>query len=199
MHEERLAGSSSREMRDHENAPLTLRDIAKWCHQMALAVSHTHFEANAYHMGFKLSNFLMNDRKDLVLIDWEQSGASPSILAPEANGCWDVEIVRNSHASDEESDSTKPVLLYKKSHPQKTYGAGRSGLCPQFGGTSAQKLLKWQRFSVLDERGGCQQQVDDSEGEDLTMIEWHISASEVPESWKAVLSRCVEVDPNKRI
>ncbi len=81
---------------------------------MALAIYHIRFEVNTYHGNIKLSNFLVDDNDDLVLTNCQQSGASPSTLAPEAGGCWDVEMVVNLPMRDEGSGSTKAVLLHRK-------------------------------------------------------------------------------------
>ena len=50
----------------------------------------------------------MNANKDLILIDWEQSGASLYTLAPEADGTWDVKDTRGG------ADSAEPKLVYEK-------------------------------------------------------------------------------------
>jgi len=54
---------------------LLLIDKARWCLQMASAIAHTHFVAHTFHMDIKPANFVVNANRDLVLIDWEQSGA----------------------------------------------------------------------------------------------------------------------------
>ncbi len=43
-------------------------------------------------MDLKPSNILLDNEENAVLIDWEQCGASPFFMAPEADGSWDVEI-----------------------------------------------------------------------------------------------------------
>lgn len=50
-------------------ARLALRDIVRWRFQMASAVAHTHLAAHTYHMDIKPANFLLNDNRDLLLID----------------------------------------------------------------------------------------------------------------------------------
>lgn len=65
---------------------LPLVDKALWCFQMASAIAHTHFTAHTFHMDIKPANFVVNANKDLILIDWEQSGAPLYTLAPEADG-----------------------------------------------------------------------------------------------------------------
>jgi aminoglycoside phosphotransferase (APT) family kinase protein len=63
---------------------------AKWCHQMSLAIAHTDRVMHTFHMDIKPGNFIVDDEESLRLIDWEQSGAPATALAPEADGTWDV-------------------------------------------------------------------------------------------------------------
>ena len=70
---------------------LPLIDKAKWCFQMASAIAHTHFAAHTFHMDIKPANIVVDANRDLILIDWEQSGAWQYSLAPEVDGFWDVE------------------------------------------------------------------------------------------------------------
>lgn len=57
---------------------------------MASTISHTHLEGHTYHMDIKPSNMLLDSNENLILIDWEQSGAPKCTVAPEADGSWDV-------------------------------------------------------------------------------------------------------------
>ncbi len=87
---------------------ISLQKKAKWCHQMSLAIAHTHRVMRNFHMDIKPGNFLVSDEDGLVLIDWEQSGAPASTLAPEADGTWDV--------TEQETDGGKRAtkLVYTK-------------------------------------------------------------------------------------
>ena len=187
---------------------LPLKDKAKWCYQMASALSHTLFKACAYHMDFKPSNLLLNDDMDLILIDWEQCGASPSFLAPEANGLWDVEEVYTSYTQTEEPARIRSILLYK-----------------EYQGPSRQNLWTWPKWNVFPIwRKSCpraleaaevfslgrsmwvllQQVPEDcgtSDGSNTTLapVIWDDETSDIPQKWKDIVSRCVELDPNKRI
>lgn len=95
---------------------VALAEKAIWCFQMASAISHTHFITQTYHMDIKPANFLVNDNKDLILIDWEQSGAPFYTLAPEAGGSWEVEELRDESSTDEGANSMATKLVYKKYH-----------------------------------------------------------------------------------
>ena len=70
-------------------ARLPLSDKAAWCFQMTSAIAHTHYTAHTFHMDIKPANFLVDDNRNLILIDWEQSAAPLYTLAPEADGSWD--------------------------------------------------------------------------------------------------------------
>lgn len=65
-------------------------------------------------MDIKPANFVLNSRKDLVLIDWEQSGAALYTLAPEADGFWDVKEARTGSSYRGGADSAGPKLVYEK-------------------------------------------------------------------------------------
>lgn len=62
---------------------------------MAAAIAHTHLVAHTYHMDIKPGNFLLDEDSNLVLIDWEQSGAPVTTAAPEVDGTWDVKEIRS--------------------------------------------------------------------------------------------------------
>jgi thiamine kinase-like enzyme len=53
---------------------LAPKDKAR-CRQIASPIYHPHFVAHTYYMDIKLVNLLLDDHLNLILIDWEQSGA----------------------------------------------------------------------------------------------------------------------------
>ena len=81
---------------------------------MASAIAHAHFTAYTFYIDIKPANFVLNSRKDLILIDWEQSGAVLYTLAPEADGSWDVKEARTSSLYRGGVDSAGPKLVYEK-------------------------------------------------------------------------------------
>ena len=104
---------------------------------MALAIYHTRFEVNTYDRNIKLSNFLVDDNDDLVLTNCQQSRESPSTLVPEADGCWDVELVVNLPTRDEEGLALRKQCCSTENaqgYLARICGAGRSGMSAQFGG-----------------------------------------------------------------
>lgn len=95
-------------------ARLPLIKKAAWCFQMASAIAHTQFTAHTFHMDIKPANFILNSREDLILIDWEQSGAALYTLAPEADGSWNVKEARAGSSYRRSEDSAEPKLVYEK-------------------------------------------------------------------------------------
>lgn len=114
------------------NTRLPLGDKARWCYQMASALSHAHLTAGTFHMDLKPSNFLLNDQRDLVLTDWEQCGASPSFPAPEADGSWDAEEVPQPQPASSASKETKPSLAYSR-----------------YQGPTRENLWSWPKWNVF--------------------------------------------------
>ncbi|KAL2043017.1 hypothetical protein N7G274_004075 [Stereocaulon virgatum] len=77
----------------------SLHTLAKWCSQLASAVKHSHSEAGTYHIDIKPSNILLDDNEDLIVIDWEQDGATIYVCAPEVNDTMHVREVKDSSGS----------------------------------------------------------------------------------------------------
>jgi hypothetical protein len=154
-------GSLDQKIDESERADirLSLQDKARWCRQRASAIHHAHLVAHTYDMDVKLGNFLLDDQYDLILIDWEQSGAPPSTLASEANGEWDVkEIVESAVAEDAEGSGPPQIkLVYTKYevHTEKICGAGLNGTSFLSGEVNVQELWRPQRSSVSVEPFGC--------------------------------------------
>ena len=95
-------------------AHLSLINKAAWCFQMTSAIAHAHFTAHTFHMNIKSVNFVLNSRKDLILIDWKQSEAALYILALEVDEFWDVKEARIDSSYRESADSAEPKLMYEK-------------------------------------------------------------------------------------
>lgn len=95
-------------------ARLSLINKAAWCFQMTSTIAHAHFTTHIFHMNIKSVNFVLNSRKDLILIDWEQSEAALYILALEVDGFWDVKETRIDSSYRESADSAESKLMYEK-------------------------------------------------------------------------------------
>ncbi|KAI9893009.1 MAG: hypothetical protein M1814_000893 [Vezdaea aestivalis] len=188
---------------------LPLELIAKWFAEMAAAVKHTHLVAHTYHMDVKPGNFLVDDNDDLVLIDWMQGDCTARILAPEADGTWDVEEIT---APKESQDRT--ILKYTKyegparSNQDPALDWGRTWnkwkvfpiwekecplaleLAEVFSlGRTMWMLLRWPEDAVLE-----------SVKHPLELItNWEQDGKDgIPENWKEFVDQCMALDPNER-
>jgi hypothetical protein len=178
---------------------LPLVDKAVWCFQMASAIAHTHFTAHTFHMDIKPANFVVNANKDLILIDWEQSGAPLYTLAPEADGTWDVKYTRDG------TDSAEPKLVYEKyrgSHRENlAWGRPKWNVFPSWRDSFPRALEAAEVFSLGRSMWMLLEQVAQSEVEDLdeVIVFWSEAAQDIPDDWRGVVCRCLDPDPNKRI
>ncbi|KAF2207776.1 hypothetical protein CERZMDRAFT_102041 [Cercospora zeae-maydis SCOH1-5] len=81
---------------------------AKWCLQLCEAMTHVHTAAHNWHQVLKPPNVLLDSEQNIIVVDWEQCGATPFVLAPEAAGTLDV------RKSSEEISSGRPRLIHSK-------------------------------------------------------------------------------------
>ena len=177
-------------------ARLPLIDKAAWCFQMVSAIAHTQFTSHTFHMDIKPANFVLNSRKDLILIDWEQSGAALYTLAPEADGSWDVKEARTG---------PEPKLVYEKycgpDRENLAWGRPKWNVFPHWRDFYPQALEAAEVFSLGRTMWMLLEQVTQSEVEELdkVVVSWSDIAKDIPEDWKSVVSRCLHPDPNERI
>ena len=173
---------------------LELGEKVRWCYQMVDAIAHTHFESVTYHQDIKPSNFLINDNRDLILIGWEQSGATRCTIAPEANGSYDVEVQAGS-------PNAKPLYkIYdgpaRVNHPSSW---PHWNVFPIWSVTCPEALEAAEVFSLGRTMWMLLEEVDEgSLAADVGITYWQ-KAYDVPEEYKAVIDHCLESDPNKRI
>lgn len=178
---------------------LNLRDKARWCLQMSSAIAHTHHTAHTYHMDIKLANILLDDQGNTILIDWEQSGAPLYTLAPEANGEWDVVEVRGVR--------TPSRLVYTQYQGPVRVNLPRGrpiwNVFPDWSRSWPKACEAAEVFSLGRAMWMLLQEVpqEDVEGRDPKgiVVDWSEDAADIPDHWKAVVMRCLERDPNKRI
>ena len=172
---------------------------AKWCFQLASAITHTHHVAHTYHMDIKSTNILLNDDLDILLIDWEQSGAPYCTVAPEADGSWDVEKADTASGLGSES------LVYKKYDGparRNTPFISRPGwnVFPIWRAHFPRALEAAEVYSVGRTMWMLLQQVEQGDNDDPAVaMYWDDKAYDIPEEWKGIVGRCLEIDPQKRI
>lgn len=160
-------------------------------------------------MDIKPGNFLIDDDDNLLLIDWEQSDAPATTLAPEADGTWDVQEIsyadRSSTGSmlkytkyegpersnmDEDSDwgHTWNVWnvfpIWKLKYPRALQLAEVFSL-----GRSMWMLLRQPNDMEFDGVGHPTDLVTNWAGGDT---------DDIPAAWKEMVDRCMAIDPNQR-
>ena len=172
---------------------------------MASAVAHTHYTAHTFHMDIKSANFLLDADQNLILIDWEQSGAAPYTLAPEADGAWDVTEMATGASTEETRNSATPRLVYEKySGPYRenlAWGQPKWLVFPSWKDTCPWVLDAAEVFSLGRTMWILLNRVAQSELEDSdeVIISWNDAAEDVPNEWKDIVGRCLDPDPNARI
>ncbi|PTB35247.1 hypothetical protein M441DRAFT_62965 [Trichoderma asperellum CBS 433.97] len=182
---------------------LSLVAKAKWAFQISSAMAIVHSSGQC-HMDLKPSNMLLNNDDDVVVIDWEQCGASPFFLAPEGNGLWDVEIVANSETG--EVQGAEPTMAYRKFTGPLPDGCGtwpRRNIFPLWQRECPRALEAAEVYSVGRSLWAIFEQSDDvwvyeSGHSEAKAVLWTHGSDSVPEAWKDFASRCMGLDPNKR-
>ena len=177
---------------------ITLQDKALWCLQLSSALAHTHHTGHAYHMDVKPANVLIDDQRNAVLIDWEQSGAPQCTIAPEAVGDWDVEELYQRGTSE---------LVYRRYRgPPRVNnfnGWPSWNVFPEWSRRWPRACEAAEVFSLGRTMWMLLQQVPQGDVQYLDrqsiIVGWSDEANDIPDIWKAVVMGCLERDPNKRI
>ncbi|KAL7797922.1 kinase-like domain-containing protein [Trichoderma afarasin] len=182
---------------------IPLKQRAKWCHQMCLAITHTHRIAHTYHMDIKPGNFVIDDQENLILIDWEQSGAPVTTLAPEADGTWDVE-------EQVTKENGSPKLVYTKyTGPERRNmpeGSGRESFniwnvflewqasCPKAVELAEVLALGRTMWMLLSQTAN---NFDEVNHPDDVQVIW-AGKNDPPSHWVEIVENYMKVDPNDR-
>ncbi|KFY34393.1 hypothetical protein V494_06808 [Pseudogymnoascus sp. VKM F-4513 (FW-928)] len=172
---------------------------------MAAAVAHTHFVAHTYHMDIKPGNFLLDEERNLVLIDWEQSGAPVTTAAPEIDGTWDVQEIP-MEGQRNTLQYTKYTGPERRNMPINTPGNNGWNVWNVFlewGKECPKELELAEVFSLGRSMWMLLRQPDFDSFDDVTCTEdlvedWDL-ADDIPEHWKRVVQDCLHHDPNTRI
>ncbi|KAF2233622.1 kinase-like protein [Viridothelium virens] len=184
---------------------LTLTDKARWCYEMSSAVFHTHFVARTYHMDIKPANFLLNAENDVILIDWEQSGAPHYTLAPEADGTWDVRFLEVDPSHENAHNAPPARLIYKRYNgpprENSVWSWPQWNVFPEWRERFPRALEAAETFSLGRTLWLLLEQVSQSEIENnrSVVVAWSKGEEDIPDDWKAIVYRCLEPDPNDRI
>ena len=179
---------------------LSLDEKAKWCFQMVSAIAHTHGFSKTYHNDVKPSNFLVNDARNLVLINWKQGGATRSTRAPEADGsydvCYDVETRPDTLRA-------KRLLYSKYEGPKRTNHPSswpHWNVFPTWRNLWPEAVQAAEVFSLGRTMWMLLDEVDQgSPRADSVVAYWSLWSRAIPAEWQAVVERCLEFNPEKRI
>ncbi|KAK3945479.1 kinase-like domain-containing protein [Diplogelasinospora grovesii] len=193
-----LAGKIEESNAAGKRIPLLLK--AKWCHQMAAALAHTHFVARTYHMDVKPGNFILDEDSNLVLIDWEQFDASVTTAAPEIDGTWDAEEVQVQAA---DGTSSKALRYTKYQGPERR---NMPDTTPGDNGWNQEDCPKASKLDEVFSLGRSmwmllrQCDKDGFEGIENTedIVEDWTSSDDIPSDWKEAVEGCLKRDPNDR-
>ncbi|EHK48406.1 uncharacterized protein TrAtP1_009855 [Trichoderma atroviride] len=185
----------------HTSLPLVAK--AKWAFQISSAMATVH-SSGQYHMDLKPSNILLNNENDVVVIDWEQCGASPFFLAPEASGLWDVEVVANSET--DEAQEAKPTMAYREfigplldsrgTWPRRNVFQLWQRECPRALEAAEIYSVGKSLWVIFEQKND--DWVYERKHPEATTVEWTPGSDGVSGAWKDFVSRCMSVDPNKR-
>ncbi|KAL2760409.1 hypothetical protein ACRALDRAFT_1059775 [Sodiomyces alcalophilus JCM 7366] len=166
---------------------------ARWCRDMAAAVLHTHRVAGAYHMDLKPGNMLVDDTDGIRLIDWEQSGVSMFTHAKE------VTIDQGAREEQEKGRKhKKPRIVYiPRTGPKRCnlpWGYPDWNVFPEWKCTCPRAAELAEVFSLGRVMWMLFEQVEQSPAPTV----WTNRSNDVPDKWKAMANRCLELDPNRR-
>ncbi|KAH0565094.1 hypothetical protein GP486_001512 [Trichoglossum hirsutum] len=181
-----------------EKIRIALNRKAKWCFQLASALHQVHFVARSWHQDIKPPNLLLDDADSIVIIDWEQCGANSFVLAPEANGTFDV-------VGDVEG--RRPLRYIAYDGPQRIndpIAIPEWNVFPEWVKECPEAAELAEVYSLGKTMWLILEQVNTGHGdgeEDYAseVIQWSPWSEDIPHSWKKIVGRCIEVDPNSRI
>ncbi|KAF2817816.1 kinase-like protein [Mytilinidion resinicola] len=182
---------------------------AKWCFQLASALHHAHTVDGTWHQDLKTANMLLDNDANVVLIDWEQCGANSFVLAPEANGDYDLTLADMAASALKGDDA--PVLYTRYAGPQRRNNyIGAPGWivfpewkkqCPK----AVELAEVWSLGSVmwqLLEQVALEHLhdiVDVYEEGIKDGVVWTTMTEDIPESWKEVVGACRRKEPDERM
>ncbi len=181
----------------HEGVRLPPIRKAKWCYQLASAVAHVHFQASSWHEDIKPPNMLLDDSNNLLLINWEHCGTNAFVLAPAADGSFDIDVDKSDECH----------LVYVSYNGPKRVnmpiGAPRWNVFPAWQKSFPRAVELAEVYSL----GRTMWLILEQVARDPTELEEYASqvmgcsdqSKDILPSWKQVIAHCTHRDPNHRI
>ncbi|KAF2266532.1 hypothetical protein CC78DRAFT_531642 [Lojkania enalia] len=183
-----------------QNFRIPLSKKAKWCHQIASGTYHVHVQGRSWHQDLKPPNMLLDDEENIVIIDWEQGigGTNTFISAPETYR--DVEA---RYSRDEDSEI---VYTLHEGPPRinNLIGTPHWDVFPDWS-TNCRKAVELAEvyslgaamFLILEQV--ALERVPGKEDYSTAKMVWSAASSDIPQSWKDIVSACTRADPNERM
>ncbi|KAK6352246.1 hypothetical protein TWF730_009077 [Orbilia blumenaviensis] len=178
--------------------PLNLK--AKWCYQLCSAMAHVHFKAKCWHQDLKAPNVILDDDDNVLIVDWEQCGANPFIVAPEADGFSEV------HELDVEVNGRRQLEYTRYEGPERynePYSDSGWNVFPEWNtkypraSELAEVYSLGKTMWVLLEQVGLENQPGVTDYSTQT-VHWSSASEDIPESWKHMIQLSIADDPNDR-
>ena len=170
----------------------------KWCSQLASVLYHVHSVARSWHQDLKPPNMLLDDADNILVIDWEKCGANSFILAPEANGEFDVE------ADTEETEGRRKLRYKAYNGPERVsdpIAVPKWNVFPVWNEKYPEAVELAEIYSLGKTTWLILEQVSTGHGgEDYSseVVQWSEWSEDIPQSWKDIVDRCIKADPNER-
>ena len=194
-----LASLIDRSVREKTRIPRSRK--VKWCYQLCFAIHHVHFQARAWHQDIKPPNILLDEDDNLLIIDWEQCGANSFVLAPEADGSFDV-----TTSSDDDGSGCSRLVYTRYEGPLRVsnpIGTPRWNVFPTWNDENPKAVELAEVYSLGSTMWLLLEQVplngDDREDYGSRTIHWTDASRDIPQNWKDTVAACVGKDPNERI
>ncbi|KAJ6256892.1 hypothetical protein Dda_8762 [Drechslerella dactyloides] len=184
----------------HEKRRLPLPLKAKWCYQLCSAMAHAHYKAKQWHQDLKPPNVLIDDDENVLIADWEQCGANPFILAPEADGSVDVREL------DDKVNGRRRLEFYLYEGPERINSPIGAPLWNSFIGWMkdypraaelAEVFSLGRTMWVLLEQVGLEHEPGVTDYS-TKVIRWSSWSDDIPTSWKRIVEASMAHDANDR-
>ncbi|KAH6669688.1 hypothetical protein F5X68DRAFT_249113 [Plectosphaerella plurivora] len=186
--------SAVMETENENQKQIDLPKKAKWCHQMSLAVAHTHQVLKTYHMDICPQNFLLDEEQEnLFLVDWEQNKVTAATLAPEADGTRDVKEVDSKLVYTEYDGPERSNMPEEGAQNGWNVFPEWQASCPRATELAEVFSLGRTMWMLLS-----REDIDFDEVEHPDDVEVVWGDGSLPRSWTKMIDSCMVADPNKR-